>query len=29
MTIAEAKQKLISWAQAQIGYAEGADNWNK
>ena len=29
MTISEAKQKLISWAQAQIGYAEGADNWNR
>ena len=29
MTISQAKQKLIDWALAQVGYAEGADNWNK
>ncbi len=29
MTIQEAKQKLINWANAQIGYKEGTDNWNK
>ena len=29
MTITEAKQKLVSWALAQVGYVEGANNWNK
>lgn len=29
MTIKEAKNKLIAWCNAQIGYAEGANNWNK
>lgn len=29
MTIQEAKNKLITWARAQIGYVEGANNWNK
>ena len=29
MTISEAKQKLVAWATAQLGCAEGADNWNK
>lgn len=29
MTIAEAKQKLINWALAQVGYTEIGDNWNK
>ena len=29
MTIEEAKQKLIAWANAQIGYREGSDNYNK
>lgn len=29
MTVQEAKNKLVAWALAQIGYAEGADNWNK
>ena len=29
MTIAEAKSKLISVALGEVGYAEGADNWNK
>lgn len=29
MTIKEAKQKLVSWCNAQVGYTEGANNWNK
>ena len=29
MTISEAKQKLVAWANAQVGYQEGANNWNK
>lgn len=29
MTISEAKQKLISWATAQLGTRESGDNWNK
>ena len=29
MTIAEAKKKLVAWAEAQLGYKEGANNWNK
>lgn len=29
MTTAEAKQKLVNWAAAQVGYAETGDNWNK
>lgn len=29
MTAAEAKAKLTAWANAQVGYAEGANNWNK
>ena len=29
MTIQEAKQKLVNWALAQVGYTEGADNYNK
>ena len=29
MTISQAKQKLIAWALDQIGYAEGANNYNK
>ena len=29
MTIAEAKAKLVAWANAQVGYTEGANNWNK
>ena len=29
MTIAEAKAKLVAWCNEQIGYAEGANNWNK
>ena len=29
MTISEAKSKLISWCNAQVGYTEGANNWNK
>ena len=29
MTIEEAKRKLIEWAESQIGYREGSDNWNK
>lgn len=29
MNIAQAKQKLISWAKAQVGTREGANNWNK
>ena len=29
MTEKEAKQKLIRWAEAQIGTREGANNWNR
>ena len=29
MTIQEAKNKLTAWALSQVGYAEGANNWNK
>ena len=29
MTISEAKAKLVAWANAQVGYAEGTNNWNK
>ena len=29
MIISEAKQKLISWATAQLGTHESGDNWNK
>ena len=29
MTIAEAKAKLVAWAIAQVGYTEGANNYNK
>lgn len=29
MTVSEAKQKLVSWANAQVGYAEPGDNWNR
>ncbi len=29
MTIQQAKQKLISWALAEVGTSEGANNWNK
>lgn len=29
MTISEAKQKLVVWCNAQVGYQEGANNWNK
>lgn len=29
MTISEAKAKLVAWCNAQIGYTEGANNWNK
>ena len=29
MTENEAKQKLIRWAEAQVGTREGANNWNK
>ena len=29
MTEQEAKNKLVSWAKAQIGYREGESNWNK
>lgn len=29
MTIDEAKRRLINWANGQIGYPEGPDNWNK
>ena len=29
MTENEAKQKLISWAEAQVGTREGANNWNR
>lgn len=29
MTIQESKNKLIQWAQNEIGYCEGYNNWNK
>lgn len=29
MTIEQAKAKLCAWAQAQVGYCEGENNWNK
>lgn len=29
MTIEKAKEKLIAWANSQIGYKEGANNYNK
>ena len=29
MTITEAKNKLIAWANQQVGYHEGNNNWNK
>lgn len=29
MTITEAKKKLVAWCDAQVGYAEGANNYNK
>ena len=29
MTITEAKNKLVAWCLAQVGYAEGGNNWNK
>lgn len=29
MTSSEAKAKLSNWALAQVGYTEGANNWNK
>lgn len=29
MTINEAKSRLVTWANAQIGYREGDNNWNK
>ena len=29
MTIAEAKAKLVAWCNEQVGYSEGANNWNK
>ena len=29
MTITEAKAKLVAWANAQLGYQEGYNNWNK
>lgn len=29
MTIQEAKTKLVNWALAQVGYKEGANNYNK
>lgn len=29
MTIEQAKQKLIAWANSQIGYREGSNNYNK
>lgn len=29
MTIAEAKHKVVSLAQAEVGYQEGTNNWNK
>lgn len=29
MRIEQAKQILVDWCNAQVGYAEGANNWNK
>lgn len=29
MTITEAKNKLVAWANTQVGYTETGDNWNK
>jgi len=29
MTISEAKANLIAWCNEQVGYIEGANNWNK
>lgn len=29
MTINEAKEKLVNWCSVQLGYAEGANNYNK
>lgn len=29
MTVNEAKAKLCTWALSQVGYPEGANNWNK
>lgn len=29
MTIQAAKNRAVSWALAQVGYREGANNWNK
>ena len=29
MTIQEAKNKLVAWCLEQVGYVEGANNWNK
>lgn len=29
MTIQEAKDKLVSWLNDQVGYREGTNNWNK
>ena len=29
MTVREAKNKLIAWAEAQIGTREGANNYNR
>lgn len=29
MNISEAKAKLIAWCNAEVGYHEGANNWNK
>lgn len=29
MTIQEAKAKLVAWCNDQVGYTEGANNWNK
>lgn len=29
MTVTQAKNKLCAWAQAQVGYHESGNNWNK
>lgn len=29
MTITEARQKLVDWAAGEVGYSEGANNYNK
>ena len=29
MTIQEAKAKLVAWCNDQVGYTEGANNYNK